>query len=979
MKLRRSAPISLLTLVLSLVPRASQAVPPASATATTAKSAVVAPAVRNALAMGLRGLRAGRLPVARPGHAEVVIRLAQPATAERLRRLTEAGAELTRLDGELLAFDRFVPAGLDASALSRVAALPGVERIDLAPAAGLPPMDRSALLTHLAAARGARPAVGELTGAGVTVADLDTNANLFQPHFFRGDGGYYDWIDVDGDGTFTPGKDAIDLDRDGQASKGEAARWLKSETLSVYGELVPARPASFDPGVDWLYLDTNSNGTRDFGPDGGFDDSAPAFGEPLFTPDDVNQNGKLDPGERLVRLGTSKFSKVYVHVEGGGGLTAVDKVFKRGTDLTKKSNNFVNGVFGYAETLHATGVLTIVAGDLPLIGRRWVGFAPDADLLLGFEVAQTAVKAPTWAFKEKPAVVLHETAAWTGAVLDGSDPYSEMVTASATDHQIAHTCPVGNTGTASKHTHLEIAASQAAELHFSVPDSSYHYTNLTLNARTGDDLAVSLVTPDGVSHDIGSQPSAPQGETLPGGALFYYYQQDSTRGTRLIDVYIYSQDAGGPTVPPGDYSLKIKGSAAGPGTIDGYLSDDVSGWGEGVHWAKEIATDDRTIGIPAVADQCLAIGAMPGHLDTEGDWWQFPGPEKPDQRRAYSGQGPRIDGALRPDVLAPDNPWVATSETDFSNNPLSLGQVWPFSGTSGAGPHVTGVAALLAQASIHGLDAHAAIRKGARASEVAGQLPNNEYGYGALDAAGALGVPPDGDPPTVTLSASAAVAKPGESITLTATVVSQDDSKDEIRWDDGYDGSWDTPYATPAPRVVTTLVPGLQSYKVRARNAAGRFAEAIIQVRFDSSAEPVGGAGGSSGQGGDGGAGGSQGGTAGKSAGGGASGGQGGIAGKSAGGGAGQGGTAGKSVNGGAAGHPAGGGSAAGGDAQGGQAAGPGGAAGAAGTAGAAEDEDSGCGCVQAGKGASAPGGGGLLAVLALGLLRGRRRRKNAC
>jgi hypothetical protein len=143
-----------------------------------------------------------------------------------------------------------------------------------------------------------------LTGKGVLVADLDTNADVFPPQFFFADAGYYDWIDVDGDKVFSPGKDAIDLDRSGKAGSKEVALLLRAETHDRYGKLAPkARSADFDPAIDWLYLDEDGDGKRDYGAAAGFDDAVPAMGEPLFVPDDLDRSGKLDPGERVARAG----------------------------------------------------------------------------------------------------------------------------------------------------------------------------------------------------------------------------------------------------------------------------------------------------------------------------------------------------------------------------------------------------------------------------------------------------------------------------------------------------------------------------------------------------------------------------------------------------------------------------------------------------------------------------------------------------
>jgi hypothetical protein len=822
----------------------------ASPTADAAGRAVVDPNVGRALATGLVGPWQRTAP--RPGRATVLLELAEPATEAHLARLRAAGAELALVEDQWLAYDRFVPATLTTASVGPVSELPFVARVTLASGRGPLPLDQSATLVRLADARGARPALDLLTGKGVRIADIDTVVDVFHPTFFRADAGAFDWIDVDGDGVFTPGKDAIDLDRDGKAGPGETAAELRANP-AYYKQSAPVRPDHFDPGIDWLYLDTSGNGARDYGAAAGFDDTAPALGEPLFVPDDLDRSGTLDKGERVYRLGTSKFEKLWVHLEYD---PKTDVTFTRGKDLSKTKIDYSGGkLYGFADAMHGTGVATILAGDVPLAGRRWVGIAPEADLVSVWDIEYSQdglpVKGVTWALKQKPDVMLHEMAPWTGSPLDGSDALSALIDSSTAKDSVLHTCPTGDQGSARKHAHADVSVGQSASLAFEIPAATkwgqgpFSYVQLAINIRGGAAGAITVKAPDGQVVDLLGAPTG----TLSTGALTYATAQLTKRGTQYVDLILYDSDGKSP-LPQGTYTLQV-GNGNGALSVDGYVSDDKSSWGLGVGFDKAIADDASTIGIPSTADHCLAVNAEPGHVAKPKEpWYAMPYDqvydtppgfvEKQREVRAYSPRGPRIDGVQKPDVTAPDNPWVADVHLGKGN---PYGSFTVFGGTSGASPHATGAGALLAQAGLKGDAARDALRSGALVDDAVGKAPNGDYGYGHLDIAGALGAKAEGKDPTVKLAVTPAHPVAGEPATLTPTADAGDGSPLEAKWDDGYDGSWDTEYAAVAPRDVVAKAAGLVPYKVRVRNAAGRFAEAVAWVEFGEPGSGAGGAG----------------------------------------------------------------------------------------------------------------------------------------
>jgi MYXO-CTERM domain-containing protein len=762
----------------------------------------------------------GHLP-ATPGSAAVVIVLHQAATAGELARLEALGVAIERVDNRPLVFGRVVSATVDRVALARLRTARFVDRVLLAPAAGRPALDRSRELLHLPGHGIENAARERLTGAGVVIADIDTLADVFHPDFFFADAGWYSWIDVNGDGVFTPGTDAVDLDADGVAGANETGELVRAATLDPTrpGE-APIRSADFEPALDWIYADENENDLRDEGPASGFTDATPAFGEPLFVPDDVDGDGLLEPAERLVRLGTSKLRKVLVEVMGVAGR----HVFERGIDLSAIRRDYTHGIYGYADALHGSAVLGILAGGVPLPSRRFVGIAPDAELLLAWTLTRDQSASAVWALGEAPDVMCFELGTWSGIALDGSDAGSAVIDEAAAAG-IAAACAVGNIGGARKHALLSLPPEGSIVFPFEVLEGTRRLT-LTLHVRGASTVAARVLTPGGAS--VAIDPGVRAGR-LGDGMGYELAFRHTDRDTAVLTLAIFDTGGGGTDpLTAGGWSIEVDGDGVDH-DVHAFLSDSESGVGAGAAFDPAIATDASTIQLPAVADGCLRVGAMPAHLESEGAYYRG-GPEAAGEVRAFSGRGPRIDGVLGVHVLAPDNPWAPTPAGELypgtPGGPIATpGAYRTFSGTSGAAPHAAGVLALLAQNGVRGADAHRAIREGADGAGL--EVPNDDYGHGRLDAAGALGQTISGSPPTISLSTSAAA--PGDTVTITATIADPDGGALEVRWDESYDGTWDGEYGSALARDVVQTEEGAR-LKARVRDPEGYVAEAAILV-----------------------------------------------------------------------------------------------------------------------------------------------------
>ncbi|MFO0708373.1 MAG: S8 family serine peptidase [Sandaracinus sp.] len=696
------------------------------------------------------------------------------------------------------------------------------------------PLERTRSLLELEAGWGRatvdRTPSDRFTGAGVTIGDIDTPLDVFHPTFFRGDAGWYDWIDVDGDGALTPGVDAIDLDGDGAAGEAELAHALRAAPVDLRdGRTTDApRTRGFDPGFDWIYLDENGDGFRNTArtmPD--VTDETPAFGEPLFTPDDVDRDGVLEVNERLVRLGSSKVAHQWIDLVGPTSPQHLE--LERGVDLHTARRDYTGGIFGYADTLHGSGVMGILVGDLPLVGRRWVGIAPDAELVNAFYWGDTQSEPLLWALSYAD-VIVHEYVGWTRVAMDGGDPLAMLIDES-TGNGLVHVCPAGNIGGARKHTHVDATGGTAVTLPIEVPaDVPYWDFSLHAAGRAVDELT--LTVPSGETFSLGAGSAA----NLPVG-LAYSRIVTTLRDREIFTVAVATED--GSPVASGGYSITF--TTTEDASVDAFVSDSASGFALGVAFPTAIATDRGTISWPATSDACIAVGAVPAYLDREGGWI-YGGPEDAGQVRAYSSRGPRIDGDARVHVVAPDNPWSALGAGDiYPQYPGTYiapeGAFQIFGGTSGAGPHAAGVAALLVQSGLRGADVRARLMSTSIDDGFA-TLPSPDYGMGRIDALRALAngdADDGGEPPTVTLAAVPSRIDLGQSVQLVASASDPEGTAVEARFDDGYDGAWDTEYASVLEHTFTpTLTSGTEGWvyaKVRVRDAAGLVAEASVRIR----------------------------------------------------------------------------------------------------------------------------------------------------
>ncbi len=123
-----------------------------------------------------------------------------------------------------------------------------------------------------------------------------------------------------------------------------------------------------------------------------------------------------------------------------------------------------------------------------------------------------------------------------------------------------------------------------------------------------------------------------------------------------------------------------------------------------LHGKLDGSMPETSISMPAESGSVLGVGAT--HWET-------------DELEPYSGQGPTLDGRLKPDLAAPSVVSIASSEN-------------PFNGTSAAAPHAAGAAALVLEAYPDFTPGQVFDFLKSRAVDLGTEGPDAQFGYGRL-------------------------------------------------------------------------------------------------------------------------------------------------------------------------------------------------------------------------------------------------------
>jgi subtilisin family serine protease len=611
------------------------------------------------------------------------IRFAEKPDEELLQQVEQAGVHFQFFNGKRLGSETVFPVEMTFDALQRLEGITGVVAVQPAwRPVRVPPLDvsRPQIQADTVWLRNDQRG-NKVTGKGVLIADFDTGVDFFHPMLYFADGDTLNWIDVNSNSTFDPGTDAVDKNRNSVPDPGEILRYREISYSGNTGGV-------YDVNLDFLYNDVNNNGSRDYGTSAGFTESSPTYGEQWFIARDANGNNRLEVGEKLVGLKTCKIRAIR---ETNG------VVRRRGVDLINANPD--TGPYGG----HGTSVAGIAIGGIAGV-HRLAGIAPGAEMIFGSIEYNTTPRFLTtlatmmsWAHAESAKVFLVEDGEWVWEYLDGSSNEEIMINQFAASG-ITQVMPAGNLTGGGMQKTMTVNAEDSTTATFTGGSSVSTWPSVRWRGAATD-VVVKLQV--GSSNFV-TLPG--DGSTITIGTKSVYSNRSvSSRGTVMMVVYIASSGAT-------TYNLRVINTTTSQKRIEGMLGDDGFAWSGLARWSAP--TEDNTATWPSTADSAIGVAAYKNKSNNT-------------DINTFSGRGTRIDGSRIVDVASP-----GSTVYSIARNVTYTA----FGGTSSAGPHVAGAAALLLQAdtTLRHREVRRLLRLGAIADQYTGSVPNTTWGFGKL-------------------------------------------------------------------------------------------------------------------------------------------------------------------------------------------------------------------------------------------------------
>ncbi len=400
---------------------------------------------------------------------------------------------------------------------------------------------------------------------------------------------------------------------------------------------------------------------------------------------------------------------------------------------------------------HGTNVAGIVAGNGNSYFKKYVGMAPEADIIVvkggdGSFSEQGEIDALTYAgYKSatfgEPIVVNMSLGGQSGPH-DGTRPSETVLNSFVKTAGRAVAVSAGNDGDEVIHTSGSLAVGGTATVSVNVPtytpNAGTNNDSFQLEAWFNSNINVnaSVRSPSGITYNMNSGQTGTT-NTADGTIYIINSSSGSPNGNRYVQLNVSDQTASVPK--SGVWTLTLSGASQAAG-FDAWLSSYTIG--------ATVATvvggnTSETVEAPGTADGAITVASYVtknGWLAIDGNNYTYSNTTPLGSISSFSSIGPSADGRQKPEIAAPGQ-GIGSSLSGFVDV-SSLGTWVLFGGkdilmqgTSQAAPHVTGAAALLLQISraLSASQIKSLLTTTAATDASTGSAPNMIRGYGKMD------------------------------------------------------------------------------------------------------------------------------------------------------------------------------------------------------------------------------------------------------
>jgi subtilisin family serine protease len=508
-----------------------------------------------------------------------------------------------------------------------------------------------------------------LLGTGTKIAVIDTGVEWLHPSFWRNT---TNPVPILKNGIYY----YADLNEDSEIEDNEGPLYHTSIV----------NPSQIDASSPYLYIDTFHDGLFSY-----------VQGDRWLAGIDDNSDGVVDLNtEHIVMLNQSKVAIFLDQFD--------DTVYYRNQNMSLLSlgNGDYHG--------HGTHVSSIALGGSAEFGG-YCGVAPGADLIaIKCPLELSDVIEAIYFAIENDADVINMSFSNYAGYMDGTDFEDLLVNEAFMEHGIISSIASGNLGGRAKHAHITIPTGGTGSIQFhSTSPPQYSYINLLWKSLDMDETII-LTSPTDETINIGKFSDIADSlfdiefESIHTEIL----ADTSLRGTHRILIQLLESDH---FLYSGDWTIEVTNTDGDSVILDAYLWD--NGWSSTYLVFTNHIDYTRIVSSPGTSDLGICVGNYQ---------------ESTSSISSSSSIGPRIDGVMKPDIVAPGSMITAASN--------SLTTLWVTrSGTSMAAPHIAGAAALLRQASNDstGWFEYSALLAGAGGNSSHFELRDFSYGFGLCD------------------------------------------------------------------------------------------------------------------------------------------------------------------------------------------------------------------------------------------------------